>query len=120
MDHVKCQWFREQANRNCHREETKILEADFERTVLSHSRMAEVWITMADHCTDNPGAAVYARKKVVMYRNLSSEASKLYTDAKTDVGTKVNVQARQQFYGANFYISMKDHAKLEANSDLIT
>ena len=82
--------------------------------------MAEVWITMADHCTDNPGAAVYARKKVVMYRNLSSEASKLYTDAKTDVGTKVNVQARQQFYGANFYISMKDHAKLEANSDLIT
>jgi hypothetical protein len=92
VDRVK--WFRERANRDRYREETEILEADFERTVLSHSRMAEVWTTMADRCTDNPGAAAYARKKVVMYRNLSNEAAKLYADAKTDAA-KADVQERR-------------------------
>jgi hypothetical protein len=50
---------------------------------------------MADHCTNNLGEAAYARKKVVMYQNLSNEATKLYTDAKTDA-TKGDVQERQQ------------------------
>ena len=92
MDHIK--WFCEWANRDCYWEETEILEANFEQTVLSHSHMAEVWTTMADHCTDNPGVAAYARKKVVMYQNLSSEATKLYVDAKTNTG-KAYVQERQ-------------------------
>lgn len=80
MDRVK--WFRERANRDRYREEVEILEADFERTIFSHFRMAEVWTAMAENCIKEPGAAAYARKKAVMYQNLSNEASKMYTDAK--------------------------------------
>jgi hypothetical protein len=93
VDRVK--WFREQANQDRYQEETEILEADIEQTVLSHSCMAEVWTTMADCCTDNPGAAAYARKKVMMYQNLSNKAAKLYADTKTNA-TKADVQERQQ------------------------
>jgi predicted house-cleaning NTP pyrophosphatase (Maf/HAM1 superfamily) len=82
VDRVK--WFRERANRDRYREEVEILEADFERTIFSHSRMAEVWTGMAEHFLNELGAAAYARKKAVMYRNLSDEASQKYTDAKAD------------------------------------
>ena len=44
--------------------------------------MAEVWTAMAENCIKEPGAVAYARKKAVMYQNLSNEASKMYTDAK--------------------------------------
>jgi hypothetical protein len=44
VDRVK--WFCEWANRNCHHEEMEILEADFERTIILHTRMAEVWTEM--------------------------------------------------------------------------
>lgn len=46
--------------------------------------MAEVWTEMAEHCTLAPGAAAYAWKKVVMYRNLSNEASSMFVDAKAE------------------------------------
>jgi len=82
VDRVK--WFRERANRDRHREEVEILEADFERTALSHSRMAEVWDQLAESCIDKPGASgsAYARKKVGMYTGLAIECSKKSTDAK--------------------------------------
>jgi hypothetical protein len=46
---------------------------------------------MADCCTNNLGAAACTDKKAVMYWNLSSEASKLYTDSNTNAG-KADVQ----------------------------
>ena len=92
MDRVK--WFRERANRDRYQEETEILEADFEHTVLSHSRMAEVWTEMAEQCTQQPGAAAYARKKAVMYTNLANDASKAYADAKEEAD-KADMKTRQ-------------------------
>jgi hypothetical protein len=80
VDHVK--WFRERANQDHHREETETLEADFEQTIFSHARMVNVWSQLAGRCSQEPGATVYAWKKVEMYRNLSTEASNLYEDAK--------------------------------------
>ena len=94
MDRVK--WFRERANRDRVQEETEILEADFERTVISHSRMANVWTQMADQCTQQPGAAAYARKKAVMYRNLSNEASTLYADAKEEADKADSIASRNR------------------------
>jgi len=75
-------WFCERANRDRHREEIEILEADFERTALSHSRMAEVWRQLAERCVDKPGASAYARRKVIMYSGLATECSKKFVDAK--------------------------------------
>lgn len=92
MDHVK--WFHEWANQDCYQEETEILEADFERTMLSHSHMAEVWTEMAERCTQQPGAAAYARKKAMMYTNLANNASKAYADAKEEAD-KADMKARQ-------------------------
>jgi hypothetical protein len=92
VDRVK--WFRERANQDRYQEETEILEADFERTVLSHSRMAKVWTEMAKRCTQQPGAAAYARKKAVMYTNLANDASKAYADAKEEAD-KADMKTRQ-------------------------
>jgi hypothetical protein len=80
VDRVK--WFRERANRDRHREEVEILEADFERTALSHSRMAEVWDQLAESCIEKLGASAYAKKKVGMYTGLAIECSKKSADAK--------------------------------------
>jgi hypothetical protein len=92
VDRVK--WFRERANRDRYQEENEILEADFERTVLSHSRMAEVWTEMAERCTQQPGAAAYPGKKAVMYTNLANDASKAYADAKEEAD-KADMKTRQ-------------------------
>ncbi|KIM84453.1 hypothetical protein PILCRDRAFT_87392 [Piloderma croceum F 1598] len=87
-------WFRERANRDCHQEEAEILEADFERTVLSYSCMAEIWTEMAERCTQQLGAAAYARKKAVMYRDFANDVSKVYADAKEEAD-KADMKARQ-------------------------
>lgn len=75
MDKVK--WFRERADRDRFREEVDILEAEFERTIISHSRMAEVWSELATKCS-LPGATAYAYKKAEMYQGLSKECSLTY------------------------------------------
>jgi hypothetical protein len=49
---------------------------------------------MAEHCTLAPGAAAYAWKKVVMYRNLSNEASSMFVDAKAEAD-KADTMVRQ-------------------------
>ena len=86
-------WFREWANRDRHHEEMETVEADLERTIISHTRMAEVWTKMANRCTEDPGGAAYARKKVVMYTNFSNEAQKMYSKARADAD-KADRQAK--------------------------
>jgi hypothetical protein len=90
VDRVK--WFRERANRDRLREETEILEAEFERTTASHTCMANVWNQLADRCIRNPGAAAYACKKVAMYTQLAAECTHMYQDAKRAVA-KADLQA---------------------------
>ena len=51
---------------------------------------------MADQCTQQPGAAAYARKKAVMYRNLSNEASTLYADAKEEADKADSIASQNQ------------------------
>ena len=75
VDRVK--WFRDRADRDRVREEVEILEAEFERTVLSHTRMADVWTQLAG-AASGPGAAAYAHKKTCMYRGLAKECSEAY------------------------------------------
>ena len=82
VDRVK--WFHEWANRDCHHEEMETVEADFECSIISHTRTAEVWTKMANRCTEDPGGAAYARKKVVMYTNFPNEAQKMYSKARPD------------------------------------
>ena len=91
VDHVK--WFRERANRDRHHEEMETVEVDFERTIILHTRMAEVWTKMANRCTEDPRGAAYARKKVVMYTNFSNEAQKMYSKARADAD-KADRQAK--------------------------
>ena len=91
VDHVK--WFRERANWDPHCEEMETLEADFEHTIISHTRMAEVWTEMANCCTEDPGGVAYARKKVVMYINFSNEVQKMYSNARADAD-KADQQAK--------------------------
>ena len=91
VDRIK--WFHEQANRDRHREEMETVEADFKRTIISHTCMAEVWTKMANHCTGDPGGTAYARKKVVMYTNFSNEAQKMYSKARADAD-KADWQAK--------------------------
>jgi hypothetical protein len=80
VDRVK--WFRERANRDRWREETEILEAEFERTFMSHSRMSAVWHELATRCADQHGAVAYAIRKAHMYESLAAECSKIHKLAK--------------------------------------
>lgn len=83
VDRVK--WFRDRADRDRFREEVEILEAEFERTVLSHTRMADVWTQLAD-ASSGPGAEAYAHKKACMYRGLANECSEAYDIARKKAG----------------------------------
>jgi len=85
VDRVK--WFRERADRNRFREEVDILEAEFERTTLSHMRMTKVWTQLADRYTPtHPGSAAYAHKKAHMYLELAKECSEAYIIARKQAG----------------------------------
>jgi hypothetical protein len=75
-------WFRERAERDRFQEEVQILEAEFERTITSHGRMAEVWSELASRCSESkPGAAAYAHKKVGMYHQLQCDCKLAYKTA---------------------------------------
>ena len=91
MDRVK--WFRDRADRNRFREEVQILQAEFERTIVSHKRMAEVWTQLAD-TVSCPGAAAYAHKKAEMYDGLAQECSKAYEVARKEAGS-INAGVKQ-------------------------
>jgi len=53
----------------------KFLKPRFERTIVSHARMADVWAQLAGGTASGPGATAYAHKKAYMYRCLSTECS---------------------------------------------
>ena len=90
VDRVK--WFRDRADRNRFREEVDILEAEFERTTLSHRRMAEVWTQLADTPT-HPGSAAYAHKKVAMYSQLQNNCKSAYAIA-LEQAAKINAMVK--------------------------
>lgn len=90
MDRVK--WFRDQAERDRFQEEVEILEAEFERTIKSHGRMAEVWTELAGHCS-NLGAAAYAHKKVAMYSQLQNDCKSAYAIA-LEQAAKINAMVK--------------------------
>ena len=74
MDHVK--WFWDRADCDRFREEVEILEAEFERTITSFSRMSDVWSQLTNSVT-GPGSAAYAHRKAVMYHGLEEECRPL-------------------------------------------
>lgn len=86
VDRVK--WFRDRADRDRFREEMEILEAEFERTIISFRRMASSWLKLADQQLDcqHPGAAAYAHRKVAMYNALAHDCEVTYISARTVAG----------------------------------
>lgn len=88
VDRVK--WFHDRAERDRFQEEVEILEAEFERTTISHGRMAEVWTELAG-CCSKPGAAAYAYKKVSMYNKLQNDCQLAYAIAREKAAT-LNIQ----------------------------
>ena len=83
-------WFWDHADRDRFREEVEILEAEFERTIISHRRMAEVWTELAGRCS-KPAAAAYAHKKVSMYDKLQNDCKLAYAVARKKAAT-LNMQ----------------------------
>jgi hypothetical protein len=83
VDRVK--WFRDRADRDRFREEVEILEAEFERTMVSFNRMSDVWTELASRAT-GPGSAAYAQRKAVMYRGLAEECKQVYSMARKRAG----------------------------------
>lgn len=79
MNRVK--WFRDRAERDHLRDEVDICHAEFDRTVISHERMSDVWrqLGSTESC---PGAVAYARKKAGMYIDLAETCQAVYTSTK--------------------------------------
>jgi hypothetical protein len=63
-------------------EELEILDAEFERTIISHSQMADVWHKLAFNCNNRHGAAAYVWKKHVMYTDLAKNCVEWFDKAK--------------------------------------
>jgi hypothetical protein len=76
VDRVK--WFRERADRDRFREEVQILEAEFERAIISFRRMSDVWTQLTSKVA-TPGSAAYAHRKAIMYRGLEEDCVQAYT-----------------------------------------
>jgi hypothetical protein len=75
-------WFRDRATRDRFKEEKEILEAEFERTIQSRSRLADTWSQLAtNHASERPGAAAYASQQSSMYSELGDDCRVLYKRA---------------------------------------
>jgi hypothetical protein len=72
VDHVK--WFRDCADHDHFCEEVQILEAEFDRTIVSHQRMAEVWCQLVGEAS-RPGSTANAHKKAEMYHGLANQCA---------------------------------------------
>ena len=83
MDRVK--WFRDRADRDRCREEVQILEAEFDRTIISHQRMAEVWCQLAGEAS-GPGSTAYAHKKAKMYHGLANQCAQASVACRKSAG----------------------------------
>ena len=72
-------WFHDRADRDQFCEEVEILEAEFQRPVISFGWMSEVWSQMA---TDDMGlgSAAYGYRKAAMYKGLEEECKQAYTN----------------------------------------
>ncbi|KAL0567167.1 hypothetical protein V5O48_014832 [Marasmius crinis-equi] len=88
LEMQRVMWFRDRAVLDCWKEEKKVLEAEYVRTVRAHGRMEEIWNAMADEyatlvepltATDVQtnaqqwslkGYQVYARRQAGMYAKL--------------------------------------------------
>ena len=83
VDRVK--WFRDRADRDRLKEEVRVLDAEFQRTLQSRTLMSQTWMKLALKNTVQPGAAAYAHKQSSMYNALADECAKLYQEAKATV-----------------------------------
>ena len=83
MDRVK--WFRDRADHDRFREEVQTLEAEFDRTIISHQRMAEVWCQLAGEGS-GPGSAAYAHKKAEMYHGLANQCAQASVACRKSAG----------------------------------
>jgi hypothetical protein len=79
VDRVK--WFRDRAARDCAQEEKEILEAEFEHTILSFTKMGEVWTTLAIKNARNHSNTVYAHRQAALYQALADNCRKTYDKA---------------------------------------
>jgi hypothetical protein len=80
VDRVK--WFRDRATRDRLKEEKEILEAEFERTIKSHSRLAGAWSELATRLiSERPGASAYASQQSSMYSTLAEDCKVNYKRA---------------------------------------
>lgn len=83
VDRVK--WLCDRADRDRFCEEVEILEAKFERTMVSFNRMSDIWTELASRAT-GPSSAVYAQRKAIMYRGLAEECKQVYLMAHKKAG----------------------------------
>jgi hypothetical protein len=83
VDQVK--WFHDRADQDRFREEVKILEAEFERTIASFNQMSDIWTELASGAT-GPGSAAYAQRKAIMYQGLAEECKQVYSVVRKRAG----------------------------------
>ena len=83
MDRVK--WFRDRADRDRFHEEVQILEAEFDRTIISYQCMAEVWCQLVGEAS-RPGSAAYAHKKAEMYHGLANQCAQASVACRKSAG----------------------------------
>jgi hypothetical protein len=102
VDRVK--WFRDRADRDRWKEEVEILDAEFQRTLVSRARMSQTWSELASKNMAQPGAAAYAYRQSSMYRALADECAKLYQEAKAINTTKdlTHVSCHPAFFESGF------------------
>ncbi|KAG6848173.1 hypothetical protein H0H93_002703 [Arthromyces matolae] len=75
VDRVK--WFRDQAALDRSREEKEILEEEFRRTIVSFTKMGEVWRKLV--LGRSASYAAYAHEHAAMYDQLSVKAQRAFT-----------------------------------------
>jgi len=83
VDRVK--WFRDRAARDRAREEKEILEAEFNRTIKSFTKMSNVWTALATKnvTTTSHSNAAYAHKQAALYHTLAEDCKETYDKAKS-------------------------------------
>ena len=62
-----------------------MLEAEFDRTIVSFRQMSDVWTQLASK-VDAPGSAAYAHRKAIMYQGLEEDCVQAYTAVRKTTG----------------------------------
>ena len=78
-------WFWDRADHDRFCEEVQTLEAEFDRTIISHQRMAEVWCQLAGEAS-GPGSTAYAHKKAKMYHGLANQCAQACVACRKSTG----------------------------------